>query len=189
MRLFLAVPLSDPVVAAITKAVGGMGLTHPPGKWVEPANMHLTLKFLGETPENHIDNVAASAEAACSGHRGFAIRLGHLGAFPDLSRPRVLFYRLEEGAKKLEALAVDLDEALAQRLGTARETRPFRAHITIARITSALTPPIIDALSAAPPVVGGRQTVDSVHLIRSELSRKGPKYYHLKEFALAKSKC
>jgi 2'-5' RNA ligase len=99
-----------------------------------------------------------------------------------------LFYRVEDGAKKLAALARDLDNALAARLDMAHESRPFRAHVTVARIASALSPQIIDALAAAPPAVGASQRVDLVHLIRSQLSRKGPEYYHLKEFALTKSK-
>jgi 2'-5' RNA ligase len=188
MRLFFAVDFTDSVKDAITKAIGDIPIVRPPWRWVSESNLHMTLKFLGEMPEEQAGPLGACAEAACRDVAPFSIHLGSLGGFPNLSRPRVLFYRVEKGADSLVELARRLDETLSERLGIRREKRPFRPHATIARIKGGVTPEIVKALNGAPPLDGVEQSVDRLCLIQSQLHPKGAKYHHLKEFALPKPK-
>jgi 2'-5' RNA ligase len=100
----------------------------------------------------------------------------------------VLFYRIEEGADPLVALAQRLDETLSERLGIGRERRPFRPHATIARVKGRVAAETVSALNGAPALNGVVQLVDTLVLIRSQLHPKGARYHHLKGFALPKPK-
>jgi 2'-5' RNA ligase len=189
MRIFFAVDFSDSVRGAIQRAIRDFPVTRPPWRWVAASNLHMTLKFLGHTPEENIPALSECADATCEGFASFSIRLGRLGAFPSLRRPRVLFYRVEEGAESLELLARQLDESLSRRLGIPREKHPFRAHATIARIKTDLPPQIIEGLGVVPPLGDTVQTVEKLCLMKSQLHPKGAIYHCLKEFALSKGKC
>ncbi len=189
MRIFLAVDFTDGVRNEIQASIAAMGIPDPPWRWVSTANLHVTLKFLGETPEDRVQAICECVEEVCGSVSVFRIRLGRLGAFPSLSHPRVLFFRAEEGVTELKHLAGVLDAALSERLGLAREKRPFRAHATIARIKTRLRPETVERLKAAAPLVRASQEVETVTLAKSDLRPKGPIYHHLKEFALLKSKC
>ncbi|MEE9268945.1 MAG: RNA 2',3'-cyclic phosphodiesterase [Candidatus Krumholzibacteria bacterium] len=189
MRLFFAVEFADAIKSEIQRAIDALAIPNPPWRWVATSNLHVTLKFLGKTVEDRVEPLCESAESACRTIDPFAIRLGSLGAFPSLARPRVLFFKIEEGAAPLRHLAESLDAALSQDLGLSPETRPFQSHATIARVKRALRPATVACLEAAPPLADARQTVDTVTLFQSELRPKGPLYHRLKGFALAKSKC
>lgn len=159
-----------------------------PWRWVAPANVHLTLKFLGEIPQEDIEELSACAVGACRDLAPFAIRFGQLGGFPSLSRPRVLFFRVEEGARTLELMSARLDDLLAERLQIPRESRPFQAHATVARVKSVISPRIVEILHAVPPLGSTTQAVQTLSLMRSELHPQGAKYHRLKEFALSKTR-
>ncbi|MFQ5511260.1 MAG: RNA 2',3'-cyclic phosphodiesterase [Candidatus Krumholzibacteriia bacterium] len=189
MRLFLAVDFADTVKTEIHRAIDALEIPHPPWRWVSAANLHMTLKFLGETPRERVGPLCECAEKVCRSVEPFTIRLGRLGAFPGISRPRVLFYEVEQGAASLRSLAEALDTALSGRMGLPRDERPFQAHATVARVKKPLRARMVTALRAAPPLAGVSQTVESVTLFESALRPKGPIYHHLKGFALAKSKC
>ena len=188
MRLFFAIDFTDSVKHAIVRAIDDIGIVHPPWRWVSTSNLHMTLKFLGEKPEEEVGPLGECARVACREFAPFSIRLGGLGGFPNLARPRVLFYRIEKGADVLVSLATRLDETLSERMGIDRERRPFRPHATIARVKGHVAPEIIEALRGAPALEGVGQRVDTLSLVRSQLHPKGAKYHHLKEFALPKPK-
>ena len=113
----------------------------------------------------------------------FAITLGEMDGFPNLRRPRVLFYKVTRGADELTTLAKRLDAALHADLGIDRERRPFRAHATVARIKKPFDIRICDRLQDAPGVEHPPQLVDRVLLMRSELRREGALYHVVKEIA------
>lgn len=189
MRLFFAVNFSDGIKGGIQQAIDDLAIVNPPWRWVAVANLHLTMKFLGEMSEEHLATLGECGADVCGGIDPFEITLGRLGAFPALKRPRVLFYQIEDGAASLESLAARLDERLFEALGIPRETRPFRAHATIARVKKELSREISDRLRAAPPLAGASQKVEKLSLMKSQLRPQGAIYHPLKEFALSKSKC
>ncbi len=187
MRLFIAVNLTTEVKLAIQNAIDRFPIANPPWRWVRGEGLHVTLKFLGDTPEDEIPQIVAHVEAVCGKYDGFGIRLGRLGGFPNLTRPRVLFYQVEEGGESLAGISADINEALENGLGILKEPKKFRAHITIARIKRPIPKEAADLLEVAPALHDVSQTVSSVDLMSSELRREGARYQLVKEIALERT--
>ena len=132
MRLFIATPISPEVENELAQIISSLKNAGGPVKWVEPQNIHLTLKFLGDTDEklipqikNIIDNIASHYEAVTT-------VLNFLGAFPNLSRPRVYWIDLK-GGDYLGQIAAEFDDAVHV-LGFEKENRPFKSHLTLGRV-------------------------------------------------------
>jgi 2'-5' RNA ligase len=150
--------------------------------WVGRDNLHLTLRFLGGIDASLVDRVATTLAEAAAGVAAFDLEVRDLGAFPAGTRPRVLWAGIGAGAAETSALAARLDATLAP-LGFASESRPFSAHVTLARVrTPRPNPPLAAALHGA---VFGRQHVDHASLMRSELSPRGARYTELTRLPLA----
>ena len=151
--------------------------------WVAPANLHVTLKFLGQVDEARAPAVADALRSASARHRAFDLALRGLGAFPSPTRPRVLWAGLEDDAGALAALA-DAIDACCGELGFPRETRPFAAHVTLGRVREPTRRPQLGE-ALARPVDFGRVAVARVSLMRSELSPRGARYSELAAAPLA----
>jgi 2'-5' RNA ligase len=188
MRLFLAVEFDDRIKDAVSKAIAGARIANPPWRWVARSNVHITLKFLGETPEEKVPALVDTVSGVCRDIPPFEIDLGGLGGFPNTAKPRVLFYAVTKGARELTALAEQIESALHDVLSIPREDRPFRAHATVARIKNPITADLAARLQKAPPVERGSQRVEKVSLMKSELHRDGAIYQLVKGIALANPK-
>ncbi len=109
-------------------------LKHQPFRWVKPENLHLTLQFLGQVDQGETAHLLQAARGEVVGLKSFSLRLGPLEWFPSPHRPQVISLR----AEPYHALA-ELSQALgrgAATLGYIVEDRPFRAHLTLARVES-----------------------------------------------------
>ena len=150
-------------------------------RWARAEALHVTLRFLGATPEDRVSPLATALRRETAGIAPFPVRLGALAGFPDPRRPRVVFLGLDdEPAGALAALAAAAERAaLAE--GFAPETRPFHGHLTLGRRREQrrLLRLPEDARAEAAPFV-----VDSVVLFRSQLSLAGPTYTPLERIAL-----
>jgi len=104
-------------------------------KWVEDANFHVTLKFLGDVVEDRIPEVKAASEAAARTTPSFSFSLSGLGAFPSATAPRTLWIGVATQGEPFTRLAQDLEAAL-HRLGFEKERRAFHPHVTIGRVRS-----------------------------------------------------
>lgn len=154
-RLFIAVPLPEDAAAAVRSVVDEVRATPLPDgardvRWVRLDGLHLTLRFLGPTPEDRVEPTAAAmGEAAESLAGPIALELGGAGTFPPQGRPRALWLGIVEGAEALGDLATRLDAALVS-AGWPSEHRPFRAHLTLARSDGvAVAPLVADRLASA----------------------------------------
>jgi 2'-5' RNA ligase len=185
MRLFFAVNLVDEVKQGIQDAIDRFPVQNPPWRWVSGGNLHITLKFLGEMEESSIATLVGAAKQACAEMNRFTLSFASFGAFPSLQKPRVLFYRAAAGGAELERLAAALDQALNRAAGIGREKRPFRSHITIARLKTPLPGALLAQLESVPPLPGLSQEVSAICLIQSELRPSGAVYRLVKEIALA----
>lgn len=101
-------------------------------KWVEPENLHLTLRFLGDTATKQIEDVKEILSKTSQHFHLFQFRLKGLGYFRKNGQPNVLFAKVEEG-EPLQRLFLYLDKLLTE-VGFEGETREFRPHLTLARI-------------------------------------------------------
>jgi 2'-5' RNA ligase len=136
-RLFVAAPLPEGVVHDVEALVDAVKAPGVPGggrdvRWVRLDGLHLTLRFLGPTLEDRVGPTAAAVREAAERIASFDAVLGGGGAFPSLERPRALWLDVLEGGDALAAAASVLDAALVE-AGWEPETRPLRAHLTLAR--------------------------------------------------------
>ena len=137
-RLFVGVPLPEvtaAAVAAIVDEVRAKGL--PPGardvRWVRLDGLHLTLRFLGPTPDERIQATADAVRRVAKAASGpLQLELTGAGSFPMGSRPRTLWIGVAGDLPGLDRLATMAGAALVE-AGWPPETRPFRAHLTLAR--------------------------------------------------------
>ncbi|HLE96387.1 MAG TPA: RNA 2',3'-cyclic phosphodiesterase [Candidatus Thermoplasmatota archaeon] len=171
MRGFIAVEVGpQPALVLLLEALRATGADL---KIVPPENLHVTLKFLGETPDDALSAVGDAMRRAVEGEAPFRMRLRETGSFPPRSSPRVYWVGLAE-AEPLRRIAERLDTAL-EPLGWPRERRPFAAHMTVARARSSAGSDRARAAMERTDV-SGDVDVRRILLFRSELSRAGPKY-------------
>jgi 2'-5' RNA ligase len=152
--------------------------------WVAPANLHVTLKFLGQVDEGRVGALVEALGRAAAESAPFALALAGLGAFPSVTRPRVLWAGATDGAPALASLAARVDGALAD-LGVERETRAFTAHVTLGRVRApGRNPALAAALAAAAATPFGRVAVERIALMRSDLGPKGARHTPLGSLVL-----
>jgi 2'-5' RNA ligase len=148
-------------------------------------NLHVTLKFLGDTAEGQLPQVGAVVKRALEGQAAIFVKLSGLGAFPDARRPTVLWIGLDE-AQTLCRIASDLDRELAP-LGFAPDRRAFQAHLTLLRIKSRPPDEFFSLLAEESATDFGMVRIDEVEFLQSELTRAGSRYTRLANFPLADS--
>ena len=180
MRLFVAVDVPDAIKDAIERqVVGPLRAALPGARWSRPEGRHLTLKFLGEVPDERVESVGAALSSAAARHERFDAGFDVVGGFPNVRRPRVLWVGIGEGSDALASLAADVEDVL-QPLGFPGEDRPFRGHFTLARFP---TPKIVRALPDV-TVPDASFAVDEIVLFRSQLHPKGARYTVIQRFPL-----
>lgn len=176
MRLFIAIPIEASLRAAMSKLTIELRKSGGKVKWVEEENFHITLKFLGNTPEERVPAIEKAMSDSLQSFLSFRIDLGGLGGFPNLIRPRVFWVGIQKGAKHLENIAKSIDEA-SSRLGYEKEIKRFRSHLTIGRVKdSGNLQGLIEKINNHSGFKPGGMEVKEIHLIQSRLSKKGPQY-------------
>ena len=135
IRAFIAVELPGELREEVARFQEELTSADADVKWVEPANLHLTLKFLGNILDGQLPSLTEALRQACASLSPFTLTLEGIGAFPKTTAPRVLWVGVGEGKGELEKLAGQVEEACS-RMGFAAEERPFSAHLTIGRTRS-----------------------------------------------------
>ena len=185
LRLFYAVPVPtaarEKIGELIDRVHAGVGDGTARIRWVRVDGLHLTLRFLGATPERLRPELEAAADTVAAAAAPFEVVLSGGGAFPSLARPRSLWVGVREGGPELAALADGLSR-MAREVGLELETRPFAAHLTIGRTDGVpLGPVAARALAAAASEVEVRFDADRVVLFRSHLGGGPARYEALHE--------
>ena len=180
MRLFVAAALDVKIRESVGDAIGicrqHADLSSRSIKWIELANVHLTLAFLGEVAPEAVTEVHAMIGRPWK-QPAFWVALSGAGAFPPAGLPRVIWLGLGAGGAELRTLYAEVETRL-EPLGLRPERRPYHAHLTIGRIkraTPAVGARIRPALRVVklPPM---RWLVDRVVLYESRLSSTGASY-------------
>jgi len=175
IRSFVALELSDEVRERLTELLKRLRQTNAAVKWVEPENLHLTLKFLGEVQEEQIEAVVEALKIVAQVTEPFPFTVRGVGGFPDLRRPRVLWVGVEP-TPPLMRLQQIVEQAMEQ-LGFPPEERDFHPHITLGRVKAVAGLEKVRAiLSEYIGVTFGSVPVKHMTLFRSDLSREGPTY-------------
>src|SRR5688500_4948128 len=125
MRLFFAVLLPKELISHLTAVQNELKsqVTDSGVKWTNQGQLHLTVKFLGETDPDRLQKVLPVGLAVREGRKPFELSIGGLGAFPSLNRPSVIWLGAKKGAESLVSLALQLDELLVK-YGYKKEARP-----------------------------------------------------------------
>jgi 2'-5' RNA ligase len=171
MRLFVAVELPDAIKDELARMSSTLREAAPDAKWVPRDNLHLTLSFLGEVPDERVTPIGDALDSVAAGAQGLRAHLGALGAFPSARRARVLWVALEDEGGSLLKVAEATAEAL-EPLGFPREARPWTAHVTLARFR---TPGAVASLLEA-KVSPLAFDLSGLTIYRSRLARPAPRY-------------
>jgi 2'-5' RNA ligase len=187
VRLFIAVEIDDvarrvaeETADALRQRIGA----RLRATWVPPANMHLTVRFIGQVDDDRAATLL-DALAPRLGMTPFDVELSGCGVFPPSGAPRAIWIGLVRGLTALSAMHDELARRQA-RLGFTPESRPFRAHLTLARVKDAPKGSAVivrDALRAVTPAPV-RWRVDRATIFRSHLSPRGPRYEALAHVVL-----
>jgi 2'-5' RNA ligase len=182
MRLFTGLDLPPGVVARLEDLLNHL---RPAARihWSPPANLHITTKFIGEWPEERLDELTG-ALAGVPVHGPVPVHIRNVGFFPNPHSPRVFWCGID--APALPGLAAGTDRACAA-LGIEAETRAFSPHLTLARIKERLDlQPLRETIAALPSLDFGEFEARSFFLYRSQMRAGGSVYTKLAEFALTK---
>jgi len=182
-RLFIAVELPEAARQVLAAVGRELAESRADVKWSRPDAMHLTLKFLGDTPESEVPNLSAALDEAAGASRACVARLGQVGAFPDVRRPRVIWVGLDEPTGELAALQKRIEQATAYL--SAPDRRGWTAHLTLGRTRSGRhVQRLAELLQGYRLASAVDVPVRKVVLIRSVLSRAGPTYTPLHRAAI-----
>jgi len=179
-RLFFAVSIPQEIRTQLSMDLqdffGDEGM---PGRPVQPANWHLTLRFLGDVPVQNIPTIQEALEAA-ELDAPFQLKLGGLGAFRHPTSATVLWVNLEDPEEALSGLASKINTALAA-AGVPVETRPFVGHLTVSRIRR---PQNVSRYMHRFKPGSPAFTVDHVTLYRSHLGQGPARHEVLERYSL-----
>jgi 2'-5' RNA ligase len=153
-------------------------LRHERIKWVEPENMHLTLKFFGQTDETKIPAIRLALETAVAQSKPFTLKITNTGIFGSRYGPKVLWFGIEK-RDELENLAQNIFTELAK-CGCEQDRQNFVPHLTIGRIKELKDKPLFQKIIRKYNVVDiQEENVTEIILYESILRREGPLYVNL----------
>ncbi len=191
MRAFIAVEISEEQRKKLTEFQSALEKCGADLKIVEPENLHMTLRFLGEISEQELEKAKKGLQFAVSGLQSFSLSIKGAGVFPNLNYIRVVWAGVEKGKEELSSIAekinseIKVGEKDALRSASsvsrfARDERGFSAHITVARAKTAKSKEkIAEILKEYLNFDFGETTVSEIKIKESKLSPKGPVYSDL----------
>lgn len=196
VRTFVAIELDATFLQALATIQTSLQQGHA-GRWVRPEGIHLTLKFLGDVPEDKLQDIYRAIGQCCASFAPFMLTLGSLGCFPNLRRPRVVWVGVSDQGGQLAALQQAVERELG-RLGYRPEERAFTPHLTLARVredakreeVDALAKLVSEAQAHAITETDGTivMRVDGVSVMKSDLQPSGAVYSEMYRQPLGGSK-
>jgi 2'-5' RNA ligase len=183
MRTFIAIELPEEIKKQIEKLQAPLKKTRAFVSWVKPGNIHVTLKFLGEVPEEKTNEVFSATERAVGGTKRFSMSLKGTGGFPNLRRPRVIWIGTGSGEEELSCLAEKIEEEM-EKIGFPKEKRKFSPHFTIGRVKSSKNIEELAQQVESTEFETKTIEVNQVVVMRSQLHPAGAIYTPLKKLPL-----
>lgn len=184
MRLFVALEVPEPVRREVARRMAGLRDRLPRARWVDPENIHLTLLFLGQTPDDKVPALAAKLREAFARHAPMTVRLSGGGTFPPKRPARVAWVGME-APEELAAVQAGAVAAAIEAVGFEPEERPFMPHVTLARCEPNWPRDAAEKFASAfPGEIGPPFTVDRGVLMESRLSPRGARYSVVEGFPM-----
>jgi RNA 2',3'-cyclic 3'-phosphodiesterase len=175
LRCFIAIDIPEDIKNEIGGIIHTMRKCGGDIKWVTPLNLHITLKFLGNTAETALPEIQDSLRNAVLSYSPFCINIYGIGVFPNRKYPRVIWTGIED-SDILKNMKKDIENAMTVH-GYQKEDRDFSPHLTLGRVRSqkGVIATLLE-LDKFQTKDFGVTKVDGVTLMRSELKPQGPEY-------------
>lgn len=187
LRCFIAIDISVPVKKDIGEFIDILKKYNTDVKWVVYENLHLTLKFLGRTPEVSLPVIKELLSNIVLSYEPFYIKICSAGVFPNRKYPRVIWVGIKD-LEILKRLRGDIEDSMVL-LNYQKENREFSPHLTIGRVRSQKgVADMIRGLDNFKERDFGGMEVNSIKLMKSELKPTGAQYYCLAEIPLGRRK-
>lgn len=182
IRAFLAVDVDRELIGGIRKIQEEIKLVGAPVKFVEPENLHFTIKFFGDVNEEKLDEINRIIIEKIENFSPFKISIKGLGVFPSLRYIRVLWLG-SENFEQFSNLQRELDHEFIK-IGYEKE-RSYIPHLTIGRLKGAENKEVlVEKIKQLSDVEIGSTIIDKICLKKSELTPLGPIYTDLEVFKL-----
>lgn len=182
IRAFIAVNFNPKIQRSIKYMQNHLRKTNCDIKWVQPENIHITLKFFGNIETKQTDAIKQMLANHYQRTKPFKIELTQLGAFPNVNLPRILWIGLRDNKQRLNQIAISLQKALTK-IGFEGNQKSFSPHITIGRIRSLKNTELLsESISKYQVPRGLTQIITTIILYKSTLTSVGPNYeslYHV----------
>lgn len=182
MRCFLAVDIPEHVKKNLWQVIQNIKKELTGIKWVEPHNLHITIKFLGELEDEKVLSLLEILEKRLSHSGTFTLKLKSFGFFPDIRRPRVFWVGVEDRGENLKKLWKEI-ENIVPKFGVSRDNRSFTPHLTLARIKRPVKIKK-SSLEELKEFESSSFNVDTLVFYKSVLTSEGPIYTKIKEIKL-----
>jgi 2'-5' RNA ligase len=175
IRLFIPFSLDQPVKEGLSRIIKELKPLTRSVKWVDPINLHLTAYFLGDTDPKLVPVIAEILNQVAPQYEPINTTVDHLGGFPNLQRPRIIWVGMDQLSQKLIPIADEIRKGLAKR-GVHGDDKPFKPHLTLGRVRDNQgLGQLLDRLSSMefPPIP---VRFSKIELIHSTLTSSGPIY-------------
>ncbi|MBI4654914.1 MAG: RNA 2',3'-cyclic phosphodiesterase [Nitrospirae bacterium] len=180
LRCFISVELPEELKKNIYVYVEKLKAAGVDVKWVRPENLHLTLKFLGDTTEERLKSINERLISLAKAHDRFYLQISGAGAFPNIKYPKVIWLGVYD-SEEIIKLQHDIDESMAG-LGFEKDDKQFAPHLTIGRVKSMRNKDaLIKELITLKEVDFGKIGVINITLMKSELKPGGAEHFKLSE--------
>ncbi len=183
IRTFLAIELPAKLKQDADKLIVKLKSENSEIRWVRAANLHFTLRFLGDIEQDQVPILADKMKANLTELKPFPLKLSGLGCFPNMKRPRVIWLGGDGDLEALNKLAYQVESACRE-CGFGKADKPFSAHLTIGRIKNPRgLEPFIEHISKI-KFESDSFDVSEVVVFKSDLSPRGPTYTALAKVGL-----
>ena len=185
IRTFIAIELPVEVKQAVRQIQNQLGKNIDGIRWVKHENIHLSVKFLGNVEENRISDIAAAVNNAVRDFSAMNLKTGHLGMFPNVKRPRILWLGIEGDALEFIRMSKNCELEL-EKLGYEKADRENKPHITVGRIRSSNKQKSLVNILKDIHIESIEFRADALKLMRSELNPNGAVYTTLQSVKIDK---
>lgn len=176
IRCFIAIEIPDAIQTLLVSAQEELKKNIRGASWVKRGNIHLTLRFLGDVAPDQISTIKTAIEQVANTRSPFSMKIGGIGAFPNLTRPRIIWAGVKTGADEVIAITKEIDAGLSQH-GYGRDEKPFRPHLTLARLKRRINlQALVDVFQQYDTINGATMIVNQIRVIQSQLRQSGAVY-------------
>ncbi|TRZ80038.1 RNA 2',3'-cyclic phosphodiesterase [bacterium] len=188
MRAFIAITLPENINKKLSSVQDRLKKSNADVKWVSAANIHITLRFLGDIDKKTTSLISEVIRETSKHHARFDISISRIGVFPSLLHPQTIWVGIDKGSPACMILQNQI-EICAEKFGIKKEARAFLPHLTLGRVRSQKNKhALIKILEKEKDFsITTKIPVNKIVLFSSLITQQGPVYSSLEEFPLSEN--